>query len=114
MGSPSEESGRQSRHTVLIAAASVCVIVVGLLSIGVFVGWETGYRQRGDGNMAYMHVCQYLHLSGLRLAVNPVVEFASPFQASKQSCSLFDIGHPLDLGAAGFYETQFEAAAHAR
>jgi len=95
-----------------IFAALVGGVALALLSTGVFVGHETGFRQRGHGEMAYLHVCKYLYFSGIRHAVSPSVVYASQAEASAQFCLPFDIGHPVELGATGFYDDPFSAIIH--
>jgi hypothetical protein len=97
-----------------LVAGSASIVGAALLLIGVFVGSGTGFRQRPGGGMAYMHVCKYLYFSGVRRAVSPAVIYASQAEANEQFCLPLDIGHPLDLGAARFYENPFEAIARAR
>lgn len=98
--------------SVLLAAGSASIAAAGLLLIGVFVGSETGFRQRITGEMAYLHVCKYRYLSGVRLVVSPTIVYASQAEANEQFCPPLDIGHPLDLGATGFVANPFDAIAN--
>ncbi len=93
----------------LVVAGSASIIAAALLLTGVFVGSGTGFRQRPSGEMAYLHVCKYLYFSGVRRVVSPAVIYASQAEANEQFCLPLDIGHRLDLSAAGFYENPFEA-----